>query len=187
MARSHCSIALVVALGLVASCKDDPALVEDAGAGTVGPSEGGADSGGFADGGALDGTTDAAVPVDSGSPTDSGPLNACKRAGGSCVAEDAGACATGLVGGPAYSCGGGALECCLPRNTPPSCNAIGSKSEGWYAPDGKLICYATCAAATVTCEAIGTRSEGWYATPSSAACPPPPDVPRLVQWTDCSP
>ncbi|MFO0640294.1 MAG: hypothetical protein U0183_13830 [Polyangiaceae bacterium] len=179
------TLVVMVALRFGAGCNDSPASVSDGGPIATEPSDGGTDSGALADGGAIDATTDAAV--DSAPPLDSGTTSACTSAGGTCVAEDAGACATGLVGGPAYACGGGALACCLPRNTPPTCGAIGTKSEGWYAPDGKLLCYTTCAAATLTCEAIGTRSEGWYATPASAACPPPPDVPRLVQWTDCSP
>lgn len=179
----YTSTFLLVTLGLAAGCKEEAVGAGDGG--TAGQPEGGADAAILTDGAAPDATTDAADPIDSGSPTDSGTPNACKAAGGSCVAEDAGACATGLVGGPAYSCGGGAVECCLPRGTPPSCNAVGSKSEGWYAPDGALICFAQCASATVTCEAVGSRSEGWYATPASAACPP--GVPRLVQWTDCSP
>ena len=61
-------------------------------------------------------------------------------------------------------------ECCLPRNTPPTCGAIGTRSEGWVAPDGTRICYARCAGATLTCENAGLRDEGWYADPVSAAC-----------------
>lgn len=185
---SHWAL-LLAALGLAAGCKGEVAASEDGG--NAGQPDGGMDAAAvLADGGAFDATTEAGLidsssPIDAGSPADTGPPNACRAAGGSCVAEDAGTCATGLVGGTAYSCGGAGLECCLPRGTPPTCNAIGTKSEGWYEPSGKLVCFAQCAAAAVTCEAIGSRSEGWYATPATAACPP--GVPRLVQWTDCSP
>lgn len=46
----------------------------------------------------------------------------------------------------------------------PVCNAIGTRSEGWYWEDtDALIKYENCASmATPVCNAMGTRSEGWY-------------------------
>lgn len=44
----------------------------------------------------------------------------------------------------------------------PICNAIGTRSEGWY-QDGELIEYDSCKGMEAKCMAIGTRGEGWYA------------------------
>ncbi len=57
----------------------------------------------------------------------------------------------------------------------PVCNAIGTRSEGWYWEDtGALIRYENCASmAAPTCGAIGSRSEGWY---SDAG---------LIVWDNC--
>lgn len=113
--------------------------------------------------------------------------NACEAARGRCEPVVPGACMDGIVGDARHSCGPGVgVLCCLPRDTPPSCDRVGTAEEGWYGPDGARICLATCAGASATCEAIGTRSEGWYADSTAAGCMTPP-VDRLIEWTDCSP
>jgi hypothetical protein len=168
--------------------------VSDGGAGTDGGGVDGAtaDGGGVdggeptPDGGALDGGLDGGEP-DAGS-FDGGPATPCATAGGTCVAVVPSACRDGIVGNADwYSCGGGlGVMCCLPTSTPPLCRAVGTRSEGWYAPDGRRICYASCDGHTATCEAIGTRSEGWYTDAASAACSAIP-VDRLIEWTMCAP
>ena len=62
----------------------------------------------------------------------------------------------------------------------PTCQNVGSRSEGWYAPDGTLICFARCAGAVAACEAAG-RSEGWYADMDGKGCPSA-GPPRLIQY-----
>ncbi len=62
----------------------------------------------------------------------------------------------------------------------PTCQNVGNRSEGWYAPDGTLICFARCAGAVAACEASG-RSEGWYADMDGKGCPE--EVrPRLIEY-----
>lgn len=142
------------------------------------------DAGVSEDSGAGDG--DAAVVPDAGAGDAGPPANACEAGGGRCVAVVPSACARGVVGhADWYSCGGGlGVMCCLPTRTAPACREIGTADEGWYQPDGTLVCRASCARATLTCENAGTRSEGWYATPPSASCGA---VEGLVEWTDCAP
>ncbi len=129
---------------------------------------------------ASDASTDAAL-ADGSTPR-------CESAGGRCVALVPGSCADGIVGNAEwFSCGGGdGVMCCLPTTTPPSCRAIGSRSEGWYRANAVLICYARCEGANLICTNIGTRSEGWYTDVATAACSDPP-VERLVRWERCSP
>lgn len=129
---------------------------------------------------ATDAMTDVASP--------DGAVPRCESAGGRCVALVPSACTDGVTGNADwYSCGGGlGVMCCLPATTPPSCRAIGTRSEGWYRANGDRICFANCAGATATCTNVGTRSEGWYTDVASAACGDPP-VDRLIQWTRCSP
>jgi hypothetical protein len=63
----------------------------------------------------------------------------------------------------------------------PVCDAIGTRSEGWYTPDGERICWASCAEASAArCDAIGSRSEGWY-TDDEAGCMGG----GLIHWDDC--
>ncbi len=138
-----------------------------------------------------DSTPDVTVDVTTDAMTDATPDGAaprCESAGGRCVALVPSACTDGLTGNADwYSCGGGlGVMCCLPTTTPPSCRAIGTRSEGWYRANGDRICFANCAGATATCTNVGTRSEGWYTDVASAACGDPP-VDRLIQWTRCSP
>jgi hypothetical protein len=139
----------------------------------------------------LDGGAQDAARADVGASLDASdagsPASSCEAAGGRCAVVP-GACAMGIVGNADwYSCGGGlGVMCCLPRTTAPVCRATGTAEEGWYGPDGALVCRATCAGATLTCENAGTRSEGWYASPPSAACGTIP-VDGLVAWTDCTP
>ncbi|MCC7536758.1 MAG: hypothetical protein IT379_11120 [Deltaproteobacteria bacterium] len=66
----------------------------------------------------------------------------------------------------------------------PECRAVGTRSEGWYAPDGTLICWARCGGAVAACGAVGSRSEGWYSSTDGTGCG---GGSRLVQWADCSP
>lgn len=117
-----------------------------------------ATDGGPADAGTVDGGHDAAIPEDATVVEDAAtPEDAAHP-------EDAG----------------------TPPDTAPYCGAIGSFSEGWYQPDGTLICYAMCAGAVVACENVGTRSEGWYTVLPGAACTTPM-APNLVQWANCAP
>ena len=190
------SLFLVVTVG----CGDDDVPAADGG-----PADAGSVDAGSVDAASVDAAhdaaspDDAAIPEDSASPEDSatpvdaaagdaGTVNACVAAGGSCVALVLGACATGVVGSAdTYSCGGAdGVECCLPPDTAPYCGAIGSFSEGWYQPDGTLICWAMCAGAGLACENVGTRSEGWYTALPGAACTTPM-APNLVQWANCAP
>ncbi|MFO0652660.1 MAG: hypothetical protein U0326_40970 [Polyangiales bacterium] len=133
-------------------------------------------------------TVDVATDVTADATSPDGAIPRCESAGGRCVALVPSACADGVTGNADwYSCGGGlGVMCCLPTTTPPSCRAIGTRSEGWYRANGDRICFATCAGATATCTNVGTRSEGWYTDVASAACGDPP-VDRLIQWTRCSP
>ncbi len=43
----------------------------------------------------------------------------------------------------------------------PYCDAIGTRSEGWYQDSG-FIAYDYCDGCTAYCDFIGTRAEGWY-------------------------
>jgi hypothetical protein len=106
--------------------------------------------------------------------------NACVNAGGRCVALVPSACpAPGHVGDATmYSCGPGlGTECCLPAatSTAPVCMNVGTAQEGWYQPDGTVICVLGttpgCAGITARCQHVGTAQQGWYAT-SGHGCPP---------------
>ena len=134
------------------------------------------------------GPYDGGPTEDAGPLPDAGPPVPCVAAGGTCVPVIPDSCPDGIFGDPGrFSCGGGlGVACCIPRTRPPDCLYVGTRSEGWYAADGRRICYANCARATATCEAIGTRSEGWYATPPEAACNTFP-VERLIEWAFCAP
>lgn len=197
---------LLGSLGCGGETTSDAGAPRDAGAIDAGAEtdDGGADDAPSLDAPTLeDAALDAAIPIDAtaqdAGPADVGavldassdagaPVSACEAAGGRCVAVVPGACAMGIVGSADwYSCGGGlGVMCCLPPTTAPVCRATGTADEGWYRPDGALVCRATCAGATLTCQNAGTRSEGWYATPPSAACGTIP-VDGLVEWTDCTP
>ena len=63
----------------------------------------------------------------------------------------------------------------------PTCQFVGTRSEGWYAPDGARICWGMCAGAVAACEATGTRSEGWYADLDGKGCPDSGRA-RLIQY-----
>jgi len=56
----------------------------------------------------------------------------------------------------------------------PYCDAIGTKSEGWYQYD-ELIKYDTCEGCYAVCSAIGTKSEGWYSSCTN----------ELIKWEVC--
>ncbi|MEZ4339049.1 MAG: hypothetical protein R3B82_20720 [Sandaracinaceae bacterium] len=152
----------------------------DAGDTDAGDTDAGTDAGGTDAGGTDAGTADAGW--------DGGGVTACVAGGGTCVPLVPTACPDGVLGDATwYSCGGATgVTCCLPTNTPPVCRFVGTRSEGWYDPDGTRICFASCAGHTASCEAIGTRSEGWYADDTSAGCMTIP-VDRLIEWTMCAP
>ncbi len=59
----------------------------------------------------------------------------------------------------------------------PVCDAIGSRSEGWYWADtGERIRFESCAGLDEPqCGAIGSRSEGWYSN----------GEPALIAWDNC--
>ena len=52
----------------------------------------------------------------------------------------------------------------------PACRFQGTRSEGWYSPDGARICWTFCDGSSATCEFVGTRSEGWYASSEPQGC-----------------
>ncbi len=67
----------------------------------------------------------------------------------------------------------------------PKCDAIGSKSEGWYdgctnellnKPIGSGKLWAQCAKCDSFCDKKGTKSEGWYDSCSKS----------LIKWAQCS-
>ncbi len=167
---------------------DDAGPRVDAGPGDdAAVADGGADAGDAPDAGAPDAGAADAGEVDAGE-VDGGTPTPCVAAGGACVPVVPRACMGGVIGDATwYSCGGGlGVMCCLPSNTPPACRGVGTRSEGWYRPDGTRVCYAACAGHPVRCEAIGTRSEGWYTDDASAGCTAIP-VDRLIEWTMCAP
>ena len=63
----------------------------------------------------------------------------------------------------------------------PICDKIGSKSEGWYAADGSLVCWTQCSGAVAQCLYVGTRSEGWYSSRAGAGCMGM----DLIAWAQC--
>ena len=195
MARTLALAALLLT-GTIAGCGSDPTPVDggpldggglDAGASDAGPSDAGTTDAGTTDASLDDAGAGDAGALDGGG-ADAGPTLGCEAAGGACVAVVPGACMDGIVGNADwYSCGGGlGVLCCLPARTPPSCRAIGTRSEGWYEADGTRICFASCEGAALECRYPGTRSEGWYTSTAGAACSDPP-VTDLVQWADCTP
>lgn len=98
---------------------------------------------------------------------------------GTDVGDDAGAdyCKVGEV--KLYTCPDGSAvpECiCEYKGCMPKCEYIGTRSEGWYDCDGRLIRYAQCKDCTVRCDAFGSKSEGWYS-----------DCDGLIQWDQCAP
>jgi len=51
----------------------------------------------------------------------------------------------------------------IPFKCKPICNAIGTRSEGWYdSCTKKLIRWENCKGCEAVCKGVGTRSEGWY-------------------------
>lgn len=139
----------------------------------------------------LDAALDAPLDAPLEASRDAGPPdagNACLAAGGTCVALVPDLCPDGIVGDASrHGCGTGlGVACCLPLDTPPTCDFIGTPDEGWYRPDGRLTCHTTCNGAVATCQNVGTRSEGWYADSTTAGCMSVP-VDRLIEWLDCSP
>ncbi|MBI5482216.1 MAG: hypothetical protein HY906_25395 [Deltaproteobacteria bacterium] len=111
--------------------------------------------------------------------------NECEAKGGSCVALTTTSCSDGIAtGAEGYSCGGGlGVTCCLPYSAcVPVCDAVGSRSEGWYNPcTGSLICWANCAGHTAQCSAVGSRSEGWYSTDNKGC-----NGGNLIGWANCA-
>jgi hypothetical protein len=65
---------------------------------------------------------------------------------------------------------------CKGSGYPPVCDAIGTRSEGWYdAATGTLIRYAFCAECVPECRACGSFSEGWYDSCTG----------ELIAWGNC--
>jgi hypothetical protein len=58
----------------------------------------------------------------------------------------------------------------------PVCDAIGTKSEGWYL-NGELLGWSQCKHKTIACLRVGTRGEGWYEIDG--------DNNSLVKWALC--
>jgi hypothetical protein len=108
---------------------------------------------------------DAATANDAASTTDAG--NDCLNHGGTCVALAPGTCPAPNMSG-VYSCGTGlGVTCCTPGTSTsmqPVCAMTGTANEGWYLPDGTLVCLLTCAGHTTRCEYVGTAQQGWYST-----------------------
>lgn len=50
---------------------------------------------------------------------------------------------------------------CSEEQSVPKCDAIGTRSEGWY-QEGELVAWDFCKDKKIACENIGTKSEGWY-------------------------
>jgi len=67
--------------------------------------------------------------------------------------------------------------------TTPQCRFPGSRREGWYQPDGTVICLVPCRGATASCDLVGSRSEGWYASIDTAGCMGT----RLIEFANCAP
>lgn len=169
------------AVGFDAGADAGPA---DAGVGDAGA---GVDSGADVDAGVDAAVTDAgrldsgATPVDAGPSRDAAGTNRCVAAGGTCVHVVPGSCPSGIYGDPMWCTSGLGVTCCLPRTAAPECRFIGTRSEGWYLPDGTRICWTFCSAgAAPTCEGVATATEGWYTT-DGAAC----GTGRLIQLADC--
>lgn len=56
----------------------------------------------------------------------------------------------------------GYANCSEYTGTRPSCVNVGTRSEGWATPTGRIL-YDQCAEKVAVCSAVGTRSEGWFA------------------------
>ena len=67
----------------------------------------------------------------------------------------------------------------------PKCRYVGTRSEGWYRPDGSRACWAQCRGAHAFCQHVGTRSEGWYASNPRQGCGLP--MPGLIEYAMCGP
>lgn len=61
----------------------------------------------------------------------------------------------------------------------PVCINIGTRSEGWTTPQGKVI-WDKCSQKVAVCSAIGTRSEGWYAATIKQG------TVSFIGWANCS-
>lgn len=145
---------------------DMGAAVDDAGNdAAITMSDAGSDAGNDAAVSMNDAGNDAAMGTDGG--------NACVNAGGMCVPLVPTACPGGTTG--PESCGSGlGVECCHMGTTgtpTPVCMMTGTAQEGWYEPDGTLICVIPCAGLVAHCQRVGTASQGWYTT-SMHGCPP---------------
>ena len=62
-----------------------------------------------------------------------------------------------------YTCPNGCKDGACIKGKEPYCDAIGTRSEGWY-QYGRLIKYVSCDGCYAVCKAAGTRSEGWYSS-----------------------
>jgi len=68
------------------------------------------------------------------------------------------------------------IECQIPKICKPICDAIGTRSEGWYDSCTKeRIKWANCQGCEAICKEVGTESEGWYNSCSG----------ELIQYGKC--
>jgi hypothetical protein len=98
-----------------------------------------------------------ARPSDSGGHPSDATAEAARDAS-EAAAPDAGH-SLGDSGSPCVPDGGGDSGSCAPV-----CMDIGTANEGWYEPNGAVICTVPCSGLAVTCEHVGQGSQGWYTT-----------------------
>jgi len=67
----------------------------------------------------------------------------------------------------------------------------GARPAWYDSCSGELICEADCMTCASACDAVGTRSEGWYAICTGSGvvggCPSSIGTPDLIEWFDCAP
>jgi len=80
--------------------------------------------------------------------------------------------------------------CETPVPCKPECGHSADGTLGWNRCDG-TFCAAACTGCTPECEAIGSRSEGWYAVcgdpGTRGGCTSSGGAGSLIEWIDCSP
>ena len=125
----------------------------------------------LADAALADASEVADASTDSGDPLDAEVLgNPCVSAGGACV-ETTTFCSDTLGGQVTrIACGPEGGICCIPIR--PTCDNIGSRSEGWYR-SGERDCWSQCEESgeirPVRADFCGTSNEGWY-TDTGSGC-----------------
>lgn len=78
-------------------------------------------------------------------------------------------CCAGLTGFDTQAAIGSGLLCYNSTNGIPKCGAIGSRSEGWYYPNGSLLSFNNCAPTVTVCSAEYAPVCG---QPQMPVCPP---------------